>query len=319
MARPVRIEYPGAVYHIISRGNNRQFIFRDDQDRKKYLERLAWYCQEKEVHLLAYCLLTNHVHLLLQTPKGNLSKMMQPFQTSYTTYFNKRHRRSGHVFEQRYKAFVVDKDNYLLQVSRYIHLNPVQAKLVQRPRDYSWSSYRAYVREKTSSWLHREVILEQLGGKAKERLLTYRHYVEGAINSGKAWEPLPVIGQAFVGDEGFARQAKRKSVTANASKEKYNLREIVQAVGQGLRLEENDLRKSLRKEEIQKGREILMYLARRHGEISLKELVDFLSVKEMSTVSHGVKRAEVRLKEDRDFRQSVDRILKKLAYSSMQA
>ena len=121
MARPIRIEYPGAVYHIITRGNNRQFVFRDDQDRRTYLEKLALYCEEKEVHLLSYCLLTNHVHLLLKTPKGNLSRMMQPFQTSYTIYFNKRHRRSGHVFEQRYKALVVDKDNYLLQVSRYIH------------------------------------------------------------------------------------------------------------------------------------------------------------------------------------------------------
>jgi len=109
MARPIRLEYPGAVYHIITRGNNRQSIFRDDQDRTKYLEKLAFYCEEKEVHLLSYCLLTNHDHLLVETPKGNLSKMMQPFQTSYTVYFNKRHRRSGHVFEQRYRGFVVVK------------------------------------------------------------------------------------------------------------------------------------------------------------------------------------------------------------------
>src|SRR5918992_121208 len=155
MARPVRIQYPGAVYHIISRGNNRQFIFRDDQDRKKYLERLAWYCQDKGVHLLCYCLLTNHVHLLLETPKGNLSKMMQPFQTSYTVYFNKRHHRSGHVFEQRYKAFLVDKDNYLLQVSRYIHLNPSWSK---GPQDYRWSSYRGYVSEKAIEGVNSRVI-----------------------------------------------------------------------------------------------------------------------------------------------------------------
>ena len=148
MARPLRIEYPGAVYHVICRGNNRQAIFRDDLDRKGYLEKLSLYCQDKQVDLLSYCLLSNHVHLLLETPRGNLSKLMQAFQTSYTVYFNKRHGRSGHVFEQRYKALLVDKDNYLLQVSRYIHLNPVGARIVDRAQDYRWSSYGSYVKGK---------------------------------------------------------------------------------------------------------------------------------------------------------------------------
>lgn len=100
------------------------------------------------MHLLCYCLLSNHVHLLLETLLGNLSKLMQPLQTSYTLYFNRRHRHMGHVFAQRYKALVVDRDNHLLQVSRYIHLNPVGAKLAQRPQDYRWSSYRAYLKGK---------------------------------------------------------------------------------------------------------------------------------------------------------------------------
>jgi putative transposase len=136
MARPVRIAYPGAVYHVVCRGNNRQTIFRDDHDRKRYLERLSLYCKEKAVELLCYCLLTNHVHLVLETPQGNLSKMMQAFQTSYSVYFNQRHGRSGHVFEQRYKAFLVDQDNYLLEVSRYVHLNAVAARVVERPDKY---------------------------------------------------------------------------------------------------------------------------------------------------------------------------------------
>jgi REP element-mobilizing transposase RayT len=148
MARPVRIEYPGAVYHVVCRGNNRQAVFRDDHDRKRYLEKLTLYCQEKDVELLCYTLLTNHVHLVLETPQGNLSKMMQAFQTSYTVYFNKRHGRTGHVFEQRYKAFLVDRDNYLLEVSRYVHLNAVAARLVERPDKYRWSSYASYLKGK---------------------------------------------------------------------------------------------------------------------------------------------------------------------------
>ncbi len=141
------IEYPGAVYHLICRGNNREKIFQDNLDRKRYLEKLIYYCELQEVLLLCYCLLSNHIHLLVETPQGNLSKMMQPFQTSCTLYLNRRHRRSEHVFEQRYKALLVDKDNYILilQVSRYIHRNPVEANLVEPPRDYRWSSYGAYV------------------------------------------------------------------------------------------------------------------------------------------------------------------------------
>src|SRR6266508_2020479 len=143
MARPVRIEYPGAVYHVICRGNNRQAVFRDEQDRTRYLDKLSFYCQDKSVDLLSYCLLGNHVHLV-ETPQGNLAKMMQAFQTSYTVSFNKRYRRSGHVFEQRYKALLVDKDNYLVQASRYIHLNTVSARIVSRPQDYRWRRYGSY-------------------------------------------------------------------------------------------------------------------------------------------------------------------------------
>jgi len=170
MARPVRIEYPGAVYHVITRGNNRQAIFEDDTDRKNYLDKLVGYCEEKEVDLCCYCLLTNHVHLLLATPKGNLSKLMQPFQTGYTQYFNKRHGRSGHLFEQRYKAFLVDRDNYLLQVSRYIHLNPVGAGIVTKPQAYRWSSYQAYTEPRGNSAVRTAVVLGELGGTARQQI-----------------------------------------------------------------------------------------------------------------------------------------------------
>ena len=164
MARPIRIEYPGAVYHVICRGNNRQAIYRDDQDRRRYLEKLSYYCRDKTVHLLAYCLMPNHVHLLLETPEGNLSRMMQAFQISYTVYFNKRHGRTGHVFEQRYKAMLVDKDNYLLQVSRYIHLNAVSAKLAERPQEYRWCSYGSYFKGKGRSASRHDPVPRSGGG-----------------------------------------------------------------------------------------------------------------------------------------------------------
>ena len=197
MARPMRIEYRGAVYHVICRGNNRQVIFRDDADRKRYLEKLSLYCQEKNVDLLSYCLLSNHVHLLVETPEGNLSKMMQAFQTSYTVYFNTRHGRTGHVFEQRYKARVVDKDNYLIQVSRYIHLNPVSARIVERPQDFRWSSYGSYLKGNGLTGLKTESVLAYFNGSRSRQLRQYRDYVEGD-GSEKTLNPAPqVIKQTY--------------------------------------------------------------------------------------------------------------------------
>lgn len=319
MARPTRMEYPGAVYHVICRGNNRQAVFRDDQDRKRYLEKLSVYCEEKGVELFCYCLLTNHIHLLLETPKGNLSKLMQPFQTSYTVYFNKRHRRTGHVFEQRYKAMLVDKDNYLLQVSRYIHLNPVAAKIVKRPQDYRWSSYPSYLRSKGVSGLKYETVLGYFSAGRRRRLAQYREFVEGEIEGKEKWAELPVLMGAFIGDEDFAEQARKKAVKVSELAGHYPLKRIVQAVCKVSGIAEEEIKRPMRREGVQRAREVLCYVSRRHSDVGLRELARFLGVKELSTPSHGVRRAEERIKTDQHFRQQLDRVLTSLGHSSMQA
>lgn len=319
MARPVRIEYPGAVYHVICRGNNRQTIFKDDHDRTTYLEKLSAYCEQKEVELLCYCLLSNHVHLLLETPQANLSKLMQPFQTSYTLYFNRRHRHTGHVFEQRYKAFLVDRDNYLLQVSRYIHLNPVGAGIVERPQDYRWSSYKAYLREEKAGGLNRELILGQFEGKGWRCVSRYREFVQGDLGRKKEWSKLPVLKQAFVGDEDFVEQAMKRAAKRPAIEGRYSLADIVRAVSKVAGLESEELRKASQRERVKRGRELLMYIARRYSSASLREIAGYLRARDISTVSHGVRRAEGLLGEDRDFQNGVDRALKSLGYSRIQA
>jgi len=128
MARPVRVEFPGALYHVIVRGNERKAVFRDDRDRKDYLRRLAHYGRKLEFRVLAYCLMDNHVHLAIETGKTPLSRIMACLQSSYTQYFNRRHRRVGHLFQGRYKAWLVEKDFYALALLRYIHENPVKAR-----------------------------------------------------------------------------------------------------------------------------------------------------------------------------------------------
>ncbi len=143
MARPLRIEYPGAVYHVTSRGNEKKPIFKDDDDRASFLSILArvnkrynWLCH-------AYCLMDNHYHLLLETPEGNLALGMRQLNGVYTQTFNKRHNRAGHLLQGRYKGILVQKDSHLLDVSRYVVLNPVRARMVETPDTWKWSSYRA--------------------------------------------------------------------------------------------------------------------------------------------------------------------------------
>ena len=319
MARPVRIEYPGAVYHVVCRGNNRQAIFRDDHDRKRYLEKLSLYCEDKDVELLCYCLLTNHVHLVLETPQGNLSKMMQAFQTSYTVYFNKRHGRSGHVFEQRYKAFLVDRDNYLLEVSRYVHLNAVAARAAERPAQYRWSSYASYLKGKGIPGLKYQTILDYFAGGKKRQIEQYREFVEGGLAGEENLEEPAVRKQAFIGDEDFEEAARKKASKLSVIQRSYPLKRVAGAVCRVTGVSENDVKHSGRSEEVQRARELLCYVSRRHGAVSLTELRGFLGVKELSTPSHALRRAERRLTEDRGFRRQLQRVLDLLIDSSMQA
>ncbi len=320
MARPLRIEYPGAVHHVIVRGNNRQAVFRDNDDRRVYLDKLQQYCVAKEVHLLCYCLLSNHAHLLVETPRGNLSKLMQPFQTSYTRYFNRRHGRTGHVFAQRYKAFLVDRDAYLLQVSRYIHLNPVGANVAGRPQAYRWSSYRAYCTDRGGTGLHRDIILGQFGGPMRQRVARYRAFVEGALQGGTTWTTLPIREQAFVGDEDFVEVARRKGrVPGRPEEPAYGLGAIAGAVVPVIGITPAALRHAGRDARVQRARDLFMYLARRYSRARLRDIITRLGVRDPATVSHGVRRAERRLETEEEFRRQARQVLRRLSHSPIQA
>src|SRR5262245_17116000 len=145
MARRPRVLVPGLLYHVIARGNQRQQTFLTDLDYRAYLGRLAAYRKRYAVCLFAYCLMPNHVHLLVQTSEPPLDKLMQGLQQSYTQWFNRVHDKVGHLFQGRYKAIVCDRDEYLVTLIRYIHLNPVRARLVERPDVYPYSGHRAYL------------------------------------------------------------------------------------------------------------------------------------------------------------------------------
>ena len=162
MARPLRIEYPGAVYHVMNRGGSRQKIFLDKPDYEAFVNTVGEIHDRWRVELFAYCLMGNHYHVCLRTPEGNLSRVMRHLDGLYTQRFNRMHRRDGALFRGRYKAIVVDKDAYLAQVVRYIHLNPVEAGLVEEPEVYEWSSHRFYLRPKQApKWLRLEEVMSE--------------------------------------------------------------------------------------------------------------------------------------------------------------
>lgn len=209
MARPLRIEFAGALYHVTARGNAQADIYADDSDRQQFLsllqntvERYDWYCH-------AYCLMDNHYHLLIETHAPTLSKGMKFLNGTYTQYYNRQHQRVGHVFQGRFKAILVQKDTYLLELARYIALNPVRARMVRSAKDWPWSSYRATAgHEESPACLTTDWVL---GGFAKTKNVAQQHYRD-FVQQGKGqpspWQKLK--NQIYLGDDEFVDDMQSK-------------------------------------------------------------------------------------------------------------
>ena len=204
---PLRLEFPDAIYHVTARGNARVAIFLDDKDRSLFLDVLAecvnrfgWLCH-------AYCLMDNHYHVLIETPDGNLSAGMRQLNGIYTQRFNRRHGHVGHVFQGRFKAILVERESYLLELCRYVVLNPVRAKMVQDPAPYAWSSYPAMVGSvPTPQWLHMDWLLSQLGQNHATARLQYAQFVAGGYGMASPWTALK--GQVLLGTKSFVESLR---------------------------------------------------------------------------------------------------------------
>jgi REP element-mobilizing transposase RayT len=208
MARPLRLEFAGALYHITSRGDRREDIYEDDADRVDFLSVLGEVCIQHNWVCHAYCLMSNHYHLLVETPDGNLSKGMRQLNGVYTLHFNRRHGRVGHVFQGRYKAILVDKDDYLLELARYIVLNPVRAQMVRSAKDWGWSSYRATAGQASGpEWLQTEWLLAAFGRRKGKAMEAYRRFVAEGKNQPSPWQALR--NQVYLGDERFVEKMQR--------------------------------------------------------------------------------------------------------------
>ena len=223
MARPLRIEFPGAVYHVTARGDRREPIFVDDQDRQALLDIVGQALGRFDAEMLAYCLMGNHYHFVLHTRQANLSLLMRQINGVYTQAFNRRHDKVGHLFQGRFKAILVDRDAYLLEVCRYVELNPVAARIVKKPQGWPWSSYRAHVGEQTApDWLDTDGLQGHVLGRpvrtATDRLRGARRYAELVASSAKTplWENA-LRQQIYLGDEAFVERMQALAEPQNSA------------------------------------------------------------------------------------------------------
>jgi REP-associated tyrosine transposase len=318
MARPLRIEYPGALYHVTSRGNERKRIFSAKTDYnqfKRYLKK----AEEKYGCLLhCYTLMLNHTHLIVETPDGNLSQVMQYLNGSYTSFFNHRTGRSGHLFQGRYKAILVEVDSYLLQLSRYIHLNPVRAGTVERPEDYPYSSYKSFIAEKGEDFLTRDLIL---GMVSKERRLgpsRYRSFVERGLGRDLENPLKKVYAGSVLGGKSFIRKALHRlkeevysKVDVSHRKElqtPYEAEEIVCLVSNYFGISSEELLR-------QKGdeRNLIIHLLKNKTGMTNREIGEMVGGLSYSGVSRVEERFVGKLKKDKGLNKDLKAVLANLA------
>jgi putative transposase len=202
MARPLRLELGGALYHVTSRGDGREDIYLSDEDRLAWLETLADVCKRFNWVCHAYCQMSNHYHVVIETPEANLSKGMRQLNGVYTQRFNRSHGRVGYVFQGRFKAILVDKDNYLLELARYVVLNPLRAKMVRRLEQWPWSSYRATCGQvAVPNWLQVDFVLSQFGTQRARAIAKYVAFVHEGAKRPSVWSQLQ--GQVYLGSDAF--------------------------------------------------------------------------------------------------------------------
>lgn len=215
MSRPLRLEFPHAFYHVTARGNRQEAIYEDDLDRRLFLEILGDTVADFNWLLHAYCLMSNHYHLLVETPDGNLSAGMRQLNGLYTQRSNRKHGRVGHVFQGRYQAILVDQERYLLEVARYVVLNPVRAGMVRLAQDWPWSSYGAMTGQvDVPRWLTTDALLSAFGADRGAAMQAYAQFVADGVKAPPLWGRLQ--GQLYLGDADFVARMLAKAGQAPA-------------------------------------------------------------------------------------------------------
>ncbi|MEO8431229.1 MAG: transposase [Acidobacteriota bacterium] len=308
MARPLRLEFPGAVYHVTARGNERRLIFTDDEDRLDYLARLDHYRTKFGFRLLAYCLMSNHLHLAIRRGPAPLSRVMAGLHSSYTQSFNRRHRRVGHLFQGRYKAFLVQEDRYLQALVRYIHLNPVRARMVERPCDYRWSSERFYRRGGAPPWLDIDEALPSFGPTRRSALRRYLQLTDGTIDPSSEYENLPALDQVVKGNELFALTRLGEAGQLDPPLRGLSEAGVIAAVSRLTHIPVADLVGPCKGGAIAAARCMAAFVAVRYAGISRRRMARRFH-RDDSSLARPVHRLEARLQQDPELRRQVEDVV----------
>jgi len=320
MARPLRIEYPGAYYHLINRGNAGEKIFKSIRDREKFLEYLAKAVERFGIVIHTYCLMSNHYHIIVETPQANLSTAIQWLNVSYAAYYNKKRQRSGHLFQGRFKALLVDADEYLSQLSRYIHLNPVRAKMFDAPADYRWSSYPAFIgKVNEPQWLDTG-LLARFGKKRRQAAKNYQSFVE-EIDLKDIENPNSRVVEGFImGETEFVSWVQKRFLSAKKEdkeipqlsklKPRISLDSIVKVVCDEMGCSPEDIKVSGRKKNLP--REIAIYLARGLSGLSCTDLGQYFGRVSGAAITMRYNRFSNELSKDKKVNEFVIKFKKQI-------
>ncbi len=316
MGRPLRIEYPGALYHVTSRGNEKRRIFLQDSDRLRFLRILEEYHDRYGILIHNYVLMDNHYHLVIETPRGNLLKVMHGLNGGYTGYFNRKHGRVGHLFQGRYTGILIDKESYLLQLSRYLNLNPVVAKIVERPEQYKWSSYGGFIREgKQIGWVEYRWLLSQFGRDKKGARKKYKEFVEEGLRK-KVEDPFKnVYGQVVLGGEEFREMIRgllkgRNLTDGIVERQKFkefpNAEVIIRAVARVFRVRVETL--NGKRQRGNQARMVAVYLVKRYSGLANGRVGQLFGGIHYSAVSKVAATLEQELAEDQRLKKLVEAV-----------
>jgi len=318
MARPLRIAFEGAFYHVTARGNERRKIFLSHRDYEKFLSYLTDAVQKYGVILHAFVLMANHYHLIVETPKANLSVFMHSLNSAYTTYFNIKRKRAGHLFQGRYKALLIDVDNYLLELSRYIHLNPVRSGITEKPESYRYSSYRTYIFPKEEGLIFRDLLWSMVTKERKDGPRYYREFVEAALKE-KPRNPFEkVYGGVILGGKTFIEEVLQRLNDRDFQKKEISHRRVLGSItsdiDQIVNLMCNQFKVS--REKVQatspyKG--YAVYLARKHTPFSNTEIGRYFGGISYSAVTKIGTRINDRMRKDRKLREEMIHLQEELS------
>ncbi|MDY6849017.1 MAG: transposase [Thermodesulfobacteriota bacterium] len=291
MPRKPRIHFPGAVYHVILRGNDGQDTFFDEADRSRFFFLLQGGTERFRHSIHAFCLMSNHIHLAVQVKEIPLSRIMQNLGFRYTQYFNRRYKKTGHLFQGRYKALLIDADNYLLELMRYIHLNPNRAGMVTRPESYPWSSHRAYLGREKLPWLTTDWILGQFANAER-----YQSFIEDGVKEGyrKEFHVGSFEGRAL-GDDRFIGEALFQA--EEPARENLSLDALIESVCRAYGLSKAELASRSRVRQISEARAMAALFVRETEMLMMVDLGREIK-QDVSSLSQAARRLEMRIESD---------------------